>query len=63
VTGLIADNRLFLGGNNTKIIVFEISTSLTQPLKRLASIETSSGIMKMMKLGKNIILGERRGYL
>jgi hypothetical protein len=31
-SGLIADNYLFLGSSNN-IIVYEISTSLTEPLK------------------------------
>ena len=40
---LIADNRIFLNGfNNRSIIIYEISTSLTQPLIQLAKIETRS---------------------
>ena len=62
-SGLIDDNCLFLGSSN-QIIVFEISTSLTEPLKRLAIIETSEIFtFTMMKWGTNIILGECNGYL
>ena len=61
-SGLIDDNCLFLGNSN-QIFVFEISTSLTEPLKQLTSSKTRSVIFKMIKLGKNIILGEGEGYI
>ena len=61
-SGLIADNCLFFG-SFTYIIVYEISASLTEPLKALASIRTSLLIYKMIKVGKDILLGEFYGYL
>ena len=66
-SALIADNRLFLGGNSIQIIVYEISTSLPEPLKELATIETFDVISKMMKFGQALVLGffdfDEGGYL
>lgn len=57
-SGLIADSRLFLdGGNSNKIIVYEIQISLTDPLKKVACIETKNYIRKMIKLGQELVLG------
>jgi hypothetical protein len=61
-SGLIADNCLFLGSSNN-IIIYEISPSLTEPLKKLASIGTKSEVNKMIKVGQELVLGEDRGYL
>jgi hypothetical protein len=53
LSGLIADNFLFLGSVKN-IIVYEISFSLTDPLKQKACIETSDNIYKMRKEGQEI---------
>lgn len=37
-SGIIADNHLYIGGNYEILQVFEISSSLLQPLKPLANI-------------------------
>lgn len=63
-SGLIADSRLFLdGGISNKIIVYEMQISLSDPLKKVASIETKNYIRKMIKLGQELVLGEVDGYL
>jgi hypothetical protein len=62
-SGLIVNNCLFLGGGSSKIIVYEISTSLSKPLKLLASIETRYFIIKVIKVGQELVLGEEYGYL
>ena len=62
-SGLIVNNCLFLGGGSSKIIVFEIGTSLTEPLKLLTSIKTEYSIIKVIKLGQELVLGEEYGYL
>ena len=61
---IISDNRLFLGASNTcDITVIEINTSLSKPLIELVEIQTSEMIMKMMKVGQELFLGEYDGYL
>jgi hypothetical protein len=55
-SGLIADNCLFLGGFDRNISVYEISTSLTEPLKPFAIIETSYHICKIIKVGQELVL-------
>ena len=62
LSALIADNNLFIGSSG-QIIVYEISASLTQPLKQLAIIKASRRITKMIKVGQELILGESPGYL
>ena len=64
-SGLIADNLLFfLGGfDYINIIVYQISTSLKQPLRQLAAIETHEWTNKIIKLGKELVLGEWDGYI
>lgn len=57
-SGIIANNCLFLGGQSFNIIVFEISTSLTEPLKRLSSFSTIESILKVKKVGQELLLGE-----
>ena len=40
-SGIIADNRLYLGGYK-KLNIFEVTTSITQPLKLVTVIPTES---------------------
>ena len=47
-SGLIADNRLYIGSLRCNLIVYKISNSLTEPLKLLASIGTRSSVLNMM---------------
>ena len=69
-SGLIADNRLFIAFSDRKsyqyfmqIIICEISTSLTEPLKLLENIKTSQQIKKMIKVGQELFLGAKFGHL
>ena len=62
ISGLIANNCLFLGASNC-IIVYEISASLTEPLKQLSKIKTIEWILKMITVGQELVLGEKDGYL
>ena len=56
ISGLIANNCLFLGASNC-IIVYEISASLTSPLKQLSKIQTIEWILKMITVGQELVLG------
>ena len=47
-SGLIADNRLYIGSLWFNLIVYKISNSLTEPLKLLASIKTRHSVLNMM---------------
>ena len=47
-SGLIADNRLYIGSLRCNLIVYKISNSLTEPLKLLASIKTRRSVLNMM---------------
>jgi hypothetical protein len=54
-SGIIAERCLFLGvkdGNSNYIIVYEISTSVTEPLIKLYRIQARSDIFKMMNVGQ-----------
>jgi hypothetical protein len=62
-SGLIANNCLYLAGQSFNIIVFELSASLTEPLKQLPSIPTSESIIKLKKVGQDLLLGETSGII
>jgi hypothetical protein len=55
-SGIIAVDRLYLGGWN-KVYVFIVSTSLTQPLKKVIDIATITVVMKILRVGDEILLG------
>jgi hypothetical protein len=59
---IIADNHLYLGGK-IKLFIFEITTSLTQPLIPVEVIETKYEVFKILRVKNQLILGEERGYL
>ena len=61
-SGIIADNRLYLGGQK-KLHVFDVTTSLSQPLRQVAVIPTEDYVSKVMKMKNNLMLGEWEGYL
>lgn len=44
-------------------MVYEISTSITVPLKQLAIIETIDTIRKVLKVGQELVLGCFNGYI
>ena len=60
-SGIIADNRLYLGGYK-KLYIFEVSTSITQPLKLVTFINTEYCVFKILRAGHELLLGEPNGY-
>jgi hypothetical protein len=61
-SGIITDNHLYLGGN-MKLFVFEVTTSLTHPLIPVEVIDTKDSVYKILRVGNELILGERSGHL
>jgi hypothetical protein len=61
-SGIIADNHLYLGGK-IKLFIFEITTSLTQPLLPVEVIETKYEVYKILRVKNELILGEYDGWL
>ena len=49
-SGMISDNRLYLGGEYY-LKIFELSTSLTQPLAPITQITTKEGVFKTLRVG------------
>ena len=60
-SGIIADNRLYLGG--WSLHVFEVATSLTQPLIPVEVNVTKGSLIKILRVRNELILGEFLGYL
>jgi hypothetical protein len=56
------DNRLFLAGA-FKLHVHEVTTSLTEPLTPLTVINTKEIVLKILRVGNQLLLGQRNGYL
>lgn len=65
ISGIIIDNRLYLGGRGQHyaLHVFEVTTSLIEPLTPLTQIETKDWPNKLLKVGHEILMGESWGYL
>jgi hypothetical protein len=61
VSGIITDNRLYLGGYKG-LHIFEVSDSITQPLKQVKVIYTAHWVYKILRLGQELLLGEFDGY-
>jgi hypothetical protein len=55
-SGIIADNRLYLGVNE-KLHIFEVTTSITKPLIEVTVIETPSYVTKTLNVGQELLLG------
>lgn len=62
-SGLVAENRLYLGGGSRKLHVFDVTTSLAEPLKPVAVIDTEDYVTKVLRVGNQLLLGEWEGYL
>ena len=60
-SGIITDNRLYLGGYY-KLHIFEVTTSITQPLKLVTVIQTESWVYKTLRAGHELLLGQSLGY-
>ena len=61
-SGIIIDNRLYLGGLCC-LMIFELSTSLTHPLRPFTQITTKDRVFKVLRVGHQLILGEYDGWL
>ena len=55
LSGMIIDNRLYLGSNNLQ--VFKVSTSLTQSLTPVTEITTEFFVYKILRVGNELLLG------
>jgi hypothetical protein len=55
-SGLITDNRLYLGGIY-KLHIFEVSPSLTEPLTPVTKIPTNDSVKKILRVGDDLLLG------
>jgi hypothetical protein len=54
-SGIITDNHLYLGcGYDEKLHVFEVTTSLTQPLIPVKVIDTKSLVLKILRVGNEL---------
>jgi hypothetical protein len=62
ISGIATEDRLYLGGGE-RLHVFEVTDSMIQPLKLLTAIATKSSVLKMLKLGHELLLGQWMGYL
>jgi hypothetical protein len=60
-SGIIVDKRLYLGGDE-KLHIFEVSASSTEPLNRVTVIETKDWVSKILRVGQELLLGQRKGY-
>ena len=61
-SGIIAGNRLYLSGYERKLHIFEVTTSMTQPLKLVTVIPTESYVFKILRAGHELLLGQFSGY-
>ena len=55
-SALITDNRLYLGGN-CELHIFEVNSSLTEPLTPVTKIPTESCGFKILRVGDDLLLG------
>jgi hypothetical protein len=63
-SGIIADNRFYLGGDK-KVRVYEVTANFTQPLILVKEVQTKSSVYKFLRVGHELLLGEccYQGYL
>ena len=55
-SGIISDNHLYLGGDNY-LKIFELTTSLMQPLIPVTEITTENWVYKILRVGRYLLLG------
>ena len=60
-SGMISDNRLYLSGNPF-LKIFDLTTSLSQPLSPVKEIKTKSIVFKILRAGHSLLLGELSGW-
>jgi hypothetical protein len=63
LSGIIANNNLYLGKRDKMVQVFEMTTSLLHPLRTVQVIYTMSNINKVLRVGNKLLLGQEAGYL
>ena len=59
---LFSDNRLYINGGSI-LYVFEVSTSLTEPLVEVSQIIVAKYVMKILRKGSELLLGRSDGFL
>ena len=55
-SALITDNCLYLGGVD-KLHIFEVTPSLTEPLRPVTKIPTKHWVYKILRVGDDLLLG------
>jgi hypothetical protein len=55
-SALITENRLYLGGWD-KIQIYEVTPSLTEPLRPVTKIPTEHYVSKILRVGDDLLLG------
>jgi hypothetical protein len=55
-SGLITENRLYLGGHG-ELHIFEVTPSLTEPLRPVTQIPTKNPVLKILRVGDEFLLG------
>jgi hypothetical protein len=60
-SGIITDNRLYLRAEK-KLHIFEVSDSISQPLKHVKFIDTKDYVYKILRVGQELLLGQADGY-
>ena len=55
-SALITDNRLYLGGVS-KLLIFKVTPSLTEPLTPVTNIPTKDAVNKILRVGDDLLLG------
>jgi hypothetical protein len=60
-SGILTENHLYLGGIG-KLHIFEVTTSIIQPLMMLRVIATASTTKKILRVDHELLLGEHDGY-
>jgi len=58
-SGLITENRLYLGvaSATSKLHIFEVTPSLTEPLTPVIKIPTKHCVYKILRVGDDLLLG------
>ena len=55
-SALITENRLYLGGA-CKLHIFEVTSSLTQPLTPVTKSPIKTSVNKILRVGDELLLG------
>jgi hypothetical protein len=62
-SGLIFENQLYLTGFKSIVFVFDVTSSNDQPLIPVTRIYPTSRVLKILRVGNELLLGELDGYL